>query len=60
MRKVVFALAMLAAVTFASCGSNTESSTPAVADTTMVAPATVDTVTATVDTATHAVDSTHK
>ena len=59
MRKVVFALAMVAAVTFASCGSSTESSTPAV-DTAMVAPATVDTVTATVDTAINAVDSVRK
>ena len=58
MRKVIFALAVIATVAFASCGSSTES-TPTVTDTTMVAPATVETVTPTVDT-TAAADTTHK
>lgn len=60
MRKVVFALAMVAAVMFSSCGTSTDSSTPAVTDTTMAAPATVDSVAAPVDTVTATVDSTHK
>jgi hypothetical protein len=58
MRKVVFALAMIATVAFTSCGTGTDS-TPTVTDTAMAAPAPVDTVTV-ADTVHVAVDSTSK